>query len=314
MQCVNDGKPARYECTACGRLFCEECIKHVAFQRTTVELCPVCGNPVRQAGAKPLSEKSFWYYLFTAFYYPLTGKGPLVLLINWILVGFALALSYCAIVVGLTRIIGFLGLGLAYGYVYFLLFTVIRKTSMGEDEPPTTPDLENLVDVLPTLWKVIMLAAVWTGPAVILSHLADGTPQKVDQGVVLTLGGPITLWSYIIGPGHTDVVRFLAGLGAFLLPMSLLAVATFNSLRGLHPTPILITIMRVPGQYVVCCAVFYLVLLLREVLWVAVAAASSPLLGLCFRPLFLVYSLYLLGRMLGGLHAANSTRLGWVRT
>lgn len=314
MQCVNDGKPARHQCTACGRLLCEECIRHVKVQRITVELCPACGNPVRQAGARPLSEKSFWYYLGTALYYPLTGKGPLVLLINWIFVGFGLAMSFFAMFSFFP--IALFGLALAYGYIYFLLFSVIQKTSLGEDEPPTTPDLDNLMDVLPAFWKVIMLFAVWTAPAVIFSHLADGSPRVLlhIETIGLLLGGPGTLWSYIIGPGHTDVVRLLAGVGAFLLPMSLLAVATFNSLRGLHPAPILITIMRVPGQYIVCCIVFYLVLLLREVLWIAVGAASTPLLGLCLKPLFLVYSLYVLGRMLGGLHAANSTRLGWVRT
>jgi len=274
MQCVNDGKPARYQCTACGRLLCEECIRHVAFQRTTVELCPACGNPVRQAGAKPLSEKSFWYYLFTAFYYPLTGKGPLVLFVNWLFVGIGLAVAFFALVGFFPA--GVFGLALAYGYVYFLLFSVIQKTALGEDEPPTTPDVDNLLDLFPSLFKVVMLFAVWTAPTIIFSHLADQSPKKLMsfEAAGQLLGGPGTLWSYIIGPGHTDVVRFLAGLGAFLPPMSLLAVATFNSLRGLHPAPILITIMRVPMQYIVCCAVFYLVLVIREVLWVAVAEAE----------------------------------------
>ena len=228
--------------------------------------------------------------------------------------GLGLGVSYFALVA--FPPIGLVGLAFAYGYVYFLFFTVIQKTSLGEDEPPTTPELDHVVDVLPVLWKVIVLFVVWTAPAVIVSHLVAGKPRTLVslEAVGQLLGGPGTLWAYMIGPGQVDVVRVVAALGVLLLPMSLLAVATFNSLRGLHPVPLAATIVRVPLQYLVCCVVFYLVVFLRAVLTIAVAVTSASfVLAVCLQPLFLVYSLYVLGRMLGGLHAANSARLGWVQ-
>jgi hypothetical protein len=316
MFCENDGRPAVFQCAACSRALCERCVRRIGAGRYSVPVCPVCGGHVEpvEAGPRNLSRQSFWYYLVTALYYPLTGKGPIVLLLNWLFVGVALALSVLAMVS--VPFLGILGLVVAYGYVYFLLFTAIQKNSLGEDESPSTPEFDNLIEVVPALLKVIALFAVWTAPALLASYGADGQPANLFsfESAGLLLGGPGTLLSYVMGRGHTDIVRVVAGFGLLILPMSLLAVATFNSLRGLHPVPIILTILRVPLQYLFCCAAFYGVLVLRDVLVATVMIEANLLLGLLAMPLFLVYSLYVLGRVLGGLHAANSARFGWVRT
>jgi len=311
MYCEYDGKTAEFQCTECGRTLCAHCVDAMHLAGEPVMICPACKGRVQAIddGPRNLSEKNFWYYVSRAWFWPLSGRGLLVLLINAVFFALILAVSAFAIIF----FVGILGVIVAYGYLYLLFLTVIQQTAMGDAEPPTTPAVEDVGDLFGSLWRVLVLFAVWTTPAVVVSHVVNGEPEGWIGGTVLALSGPAALLAFIGGPEQAAVVRVVAGLGALFLPMSLLAVASFRSLRGLHPVPLAITISRAPLQYIVCCVFFYLVVLARGGLFGLDQITGVPFVDPLIRSVVLVYSLYAVGRMLGGLHAANSVRFGWVR-
>jgi len=199
------------------------------------------------------------------------------------------------------------------GYVYWLLFNIVQQNALGKDEPPSMPELTGFGEVFSALFKVLLMFAVWTTPAVVVRHAAQGEPHELFTAIGMALAGPSTLWSYVIGPTHLLGVRVVAGVGLLFIPMSLLAVATFNSLRGVHPIPLLQTMVRAPLQYLACCVAFYAATAAISVMWAFVAGATGLTVGLILFPLVLVYCAFAVGRILGGLHAANRERFGWVR-
>ena len=125
----------------------------------------------------------------------------------------------------------------------------------------------------------------------------------------MALAGPLTLWAFVIDPAHLLGVRIVAGIGLFFIPMSLLAAATFNSIRGVHPIPLVQTMVRAPLQYLACCAAFYGAVF---AIWGFVASQTGIGIAILLFPLVLVYCAFAVGRILGGLHAANRERFGWV--
>jgi hypothetical protein len=114
-----------------------------------------------------------------------------------------------------------------------------------------------------------------------------------------------------------------------MLPMSLLAVARLDSLRGLNPLFLVPRIVRVAEHYAYSCLAFYAVPLVIAVLctyafaptikayWALESVSALPEFGLGSYALFfiaclvVVYGVFVAGRVLGALGAADADRLNW---
>ncbi|MBN1917566.1 MAG: hypothetical protein JW889_06625 [Verrucomicrobia bacterium] len=289
MFCDTHGIRAEYTCRMCGRLLCERCTKLVVTGPSAIRVCPVCGGHVAPCPeeARNLSDRSYWSMLATVLVWPLTLRGLVVVVLNAafisLLVGMAYLTSFSAMGV-------FLGLFLvlfAYGYGFLLFLNVIQKTALGEAETPTTPEVSGFGEAFVALARMFVVLLVWTAPAMIAYHAAEGQ--------------------------ITPLFWMAAGIGGAFLPMSLLAVAVFESLRGINPVPLFLSMVRVPAQYAACCLFFFLVIGARHVICSLDSITELGFAGTLIRNLVMVYSLFVLGRLVGGLHAANSLRFGWVR-
>jgi hypothetical protein len=173
------------------------------------------------------------------------------------------------------------------GYLCLLLLSAIQRAALGDNVPPTTPDLnlaEGLPGIVSPLARLVAVVVVWAAPATVVYFAGGREPTKL-------------FW-------------VLAATGALFLPMSLLAVAVFESLHGLNPLGLLAAMVRAPLQYAACCAFFYVIVASA---WMVIASDALR----HFWPLqavVIVYAMFAAGRLLGGLHAANSARFRWVQT
>ncbi len=292
----------------CQSSLCGACVTITKVGKHEIPVCPMCGGPVQEIATAGPAKASFWEYLITALPYPLSGKGVLLIVLNGLFVGICLVVGVFALLVGIfVRLF-------AVGYVYWLLFKVVQQNALEKDQPPSMPELNSLGEVFGVLFKVLVLFAVWTAPAVIVAHVTEGTPQLFFEVLGMALAGPFTLWAFVIDPGHLLAVRVVAGIGIFFIPMSLLAVATFNSLRGVNPIPLVLTMAQAPLQYLACCVSFYAATAAILAIWGLVATQTGVGIAILLFPMALVYCAFAVGRILGGLHAANRERFGWVRT
>ena len=194
---------------------------------------------------------------------------------------YLLMFSYIMALVGLAVVL------FAYGYLFLLFLRVVQQTALGEATAPSTPDMAGIGEAFVALLRMLVVLFVWAGPA--------------------------TIAYYAAGERTTVAFWVLALIGAAFLPMSLLAVATFESLRGVNPMPLVQMIARVPGQYALCCAVFYIVIGARYAVCDIETITGTAALDVVIKEVAVVYSLYVAGRVLGSLHASNSLRFGWLR-
>ena len=286
MYCAFDGNSAARECTRCGRLLCEACVEVQETMTQRVELCPACKGlvlPLEQGRPGNISERNFWYYMATAPFYTFTLRGIAVVLMN------ALFVMFCLIgAVMLYRSwFGVIGMGLGCGYMCLLFFSAIQRAALGDNVPPATPDMslsKGMDGLLAPMARFVSVLVVWAAPATVVYFAGGREPTKL-------------FW-------------VLAATGALFLPMSLLAVAVFESLHGLNPLGLLAAMVRAPVQYAACCAFFYVIVASA---WMVIASDALR----HFWPLqavVIVYAMFAAGRLLGGLHAANSARFRWVQT
>ena len=93
------------------------------------------------------------------------------------------------------------------------------------------------------------------------------------------------------------------------LPMSLLAVSLFDSLKALNPFTIIGAIVKIPLRYLQGCVLFFLVYYVNTSL--AGYLDAIPVLGFVIRVFFSFYMTMVAMRILGLIYHANAQKLGW---
>jgi hypothetical protein len=336
--CANDEEPATFLCPECSKYWCPGCVKHGVGERHAELVCPECHVPVRwlERTTQRHPGKTFWYHLAKAFTRPLTGRELLVLSANALFI-FLLLLAAPVLHRYFARtrevygaIAGAVAYVFAWGHLVLVLFRTTRETGVGHE-----PGLRSLIGPTPArtyrdLAKFILMLWACTLPAVLVSRLANGVPRTLLGGIAMTAGGMYTLASLIMIKGPSTGVRVVALACAFFLPMALLTEASFGRIQGINPIPALVSIFRVPCQYVCGCIGFYAVpVTLTWVFWRVFKTAAAAwramgeisgwadvdaaaLITVFFGVLLLVYGTFVGGRILGALRAANLKRLGWI--
>lgn len=286
MKCRNHPDvEATWRCLACGRSFCERCVKIFAAHGPSIATCPVCGEKcedITQTEEAIVSrEASFWDRLPAIFAYPLRKHGP------HILVGGAIffAIVDLAARLPVLKIICWLFFG---GYLCRYFLSIVYDSATGSTSPPTWPEMDPsafISDNVKALVRFIAPAVVSYLPAV--AYFAFG-PRAFDGAFVL-----------------------LVVVGSIYYPMSLTAVAFFDRVSAVSPVPVIRSISRAPVDYLATCVVFMLVLFslgyVREVNHVI----HVFVLSLLVRWFIVLYLWTMAMHLLGMFYHTNRHKLHW---
>ena len=240
MQCDQHPEAqAFHECSRCGVWHCEACAKRVhagKVKSAPILVCPRCDGVLRETAKPVLAGKEEASDLLRR---PLSGEGALTAVMLAVPYWFSSAPA---------------GLGLACSFVYFsclagFYFQTVDHIGRGKEGLPFSPSEITKSDLLRSLFRGFLCAAVALGPALFWFNVARG-------------GLPVGL--------------LLLVFGALCAPAAILAiVVTGRSLNALWPGAWVQIAMRSPETYVKLAGVF----LLSSVIWVASLALVVFTLG-----------------------------------
>jgi hypothetical protein len=278
---------AEWVCTKCQSGFCGQCVKTVEARGEHAHVCPDCGGFCRMADASEqgIPPEPLRVEMFSAFRFPLQGDGKILLLIGAFLLwvsGFALGS------VGAVRdpfvkfVLGILGRMCIGGYFAAFFLSVISKSAHGEDKPPDWPGFS-------TFFESIFIPVF-----------------QVCGTVLFALGPAIAYYNWF---GSDPLYYLLLFAGMIYLPMSLLAMALFESFSALNPVLILNSIAKCMPEYLGVAFTLCLVAgtrILSDKLLGGVIIVGG--LGCTFVGLYL---LIVTGRLIGLLYRRHEKKLNW---
>ncbi len=262
---------------------CPKCGQSSAVPAETpkaVESGPVVAEDVSASQGKEL----FGLKLAGAFGYPFKGSGIVLLIVA---TGCLAVLEFLSGLPFVWLLQVFFG-----GYLCAYYINVIGSSAGGEEELPDWPDFTNLWDDI--LRPILLFAAAF------LVSLAP-----------LIIYVQRNLWALLHGEQELpqSVVYFSMAWFLAYLPMSLLAVALFDSLKALNPITIIGAIVKIPLRYLQACVLFFLVYYVNTSL--AEYLDAIAVVGLVIRVFFSLYMTMVGMRILGLIYHANAKKLGW---
>lgn len=274
--------PATYSCVKCRKSFCPECIHEVRFAGRTNKFCPVCGGILTPYVGETMRlpravADGFFAALPGAFAYPFRKDGLILL------TGGAAFFALLDWLAAHTFIFGIV-LGLvSTAYLFACMQRIVQSSAQGEDQMPEWPDLTDFwQDIVTPFCQYLGTLALCFTPAL----------------GALVLGQPL-------------VAGVLASLGAVYLPMGLLTVAMADSIAGINPVNVVLSILKVPLEYLVTLIVMAVVLVVGYFVEAVLSAVPIPIvipLLISFASLFFITVLM---RLLGLLYYTNRDRLQW---
>jgi hypothetical protein len=275
--CVNHTQmPATLICKGCQQLYCDRCVSRKMVGGRSMSFCNACHDecvPVQQFYATAAEqEQTFFSRLPGALAYPFKRGG-----IFFYIVG---ALLY--LLVDLTPVFKIRVAIVVGGYLVACMQKIIQATAQGDQQPPSWPDVTEFAsDVLMPFLLFAGTVAICFAPAIVSAFYMP----------LATIP--------------------LAVLGALYLPMGMLAVAMFDRFAALNPMLVILSILKVPGQYLVVLLVMGLVLALRFGLLLLLQLFMPWLAAAVIVDLVAFYFLIVEMRMLGLLYYSNKQKLGW---
>jgi len=243
---------------------------------------PVSAPVPELAHMEAAQERTLFHELPGAFRYPFKKDGWLLLVGGTLFFAFLNFLMTFAMLFALPIAI-FSG-----GYLFSYMQAIITSSAQGEDELPPWPDFSDFIqDIVYPFVQTTGAILICFGPGLFV-------PLFVEQNTILRA----TL--LIIGGLH--------------FPMALTGVSIAQSLSGLNPAVILPSILRVPLQYAVACAVLGVVagIHMASDVYLRKLIGSIPLVTNCIGGFLSFYFLAVEMRILGLLYFTNRDRLRWI--
>jgi len=276
--------PAGWQCKSCHDYFCDQCIKVLNFRNETLRICPLCKGLCRELMPEEEQVKPFFELLPDAFPYPFKGKGKIMLIAGAIFF-WLLELIASVSLFGLA-IMFFVG-----GYLVSSMFRIIGSSANGDEELPDWPDFSDFWNDIINPVFLICATVVASSLPVIFCFFLFG---RSDQSIFLS--NPL-FWLAIIA-------------GMFYFPMGLLAVALFNRVLALNPLLVVVSILKVPMEYLVACVL--LLFIYGANLIGNALTGFIPFLGGLLGWFLSLYLLMVEMRVLGLLYYTNKKRLKWL--
>ncbi len=319
-----------------GVLFCEVPCRCGRVLRLTPEqlqrgvICAQCGRRVPQPEAPeaeaapagvshkqpPELPQGFAATIRDAFTYPLQNRALLAIAIiggAYFVIAFISPFLICLL--WLVRLVLLI---CAHGYAASYFLSALAASAMGEREPPQLPDVRDISSSILYPFALFAATRVFSYLPAIIYVIAASAHSALSQYLNVMIIASMTLGS--TGAMPLQFVRFLAypflallALGSFIFPMALMRVGGLYSLRGLSPLPIVVSIFRVPLQYL--GLVLLLLLAIAVPLLGGFALGAIPLVAPCFgmllAPIFSLYAMLVEMRLMGLFVAKYQERLKW---
>jgi len=299
--------PARFTCNQCHHYFCEACVASRQIGGTQHKSCRHCGTECEPVEVcyEAAVEQGFLERLPGALGYPLRGAGVFVVIVGIVVLGM-LKGGQVLIQYGNLRMIifGVIAEVIAGGYLFTYLQAIVHSSVAEDRGMPDLPGISNpLEDVVLPFFKLLGLALFCFGPALAVaiwitsSHPANSTP--------LLLGA--------------------TALGCVYFPMAFLAVAVLDSITAGNPLVVVVSITKVPMEYLVSLLLLGAVgavqwggaLAMQRLFpegWTtqSMGQLAGMLAATAFLSFFSLYLLVLAVHVLGLLYVTRKHRLGWI--
>jgi len=239
-------------------------------------------SEIRELFEEKAPPKLFIEQLPGVFLYPFKGHGIYALiggtLFLWVL-DFLLMVPF----------VGFILAVFVGGYLSAYVMKIIRSSSDGEEEVPDWPDFTDFWDdILRPFFLLISVVIVSMTPAVIFF---------------------IAFKDYVFS---IPISLALVFLGSLLMPMALIAVSMFESVRALNPVFIISSIIKVPLDYLIA-VVFLLLAVALEAVVKNILVLAIPFVGAIIGSFLSLYFLIIEARILGLIYNSNRIKLNWFR-
>ena len=248
--------------------------------------------PASRTAAPPAQHRSFYAALPGTLVYPLKGSG-LWIIVGWILLSAVRA--YMAYLPSFGLLILFAKMLLTLmvvGYLCAYELKLIVSSAAGEEVPPDWPDLSDL-------WSGVLRP--------ILLVTATGVVGFLPAWIYLFANFNMHGWHWgFVGSPH--ILLLLVVLGAIYSPMALLSVAMQDSLRGLNPLTVCVSIGRVFVPYLLTCGILVLLVLGSSVFN---ALPRIPVVSFVVSAAVFIYLLMVEMRLVGLLYYSYRFRLNW---
>lgn len=302
-------KKALRVCDVCHDEFCEDCVKMIDENPRCMECGAQLQNiPRDEQGLPPIPIAT---KLKNAFMYPLRGEGKLMLVLG----GLFLALGS----------FDWRGRAATVTYMYAYLMKVCRTSAVGRETPPDWPGSEDyfgiqfflyakILSLLPAILFLLVtgtnMLAFFAGMpqprehhyrshAHISANPDDDPPQS--SAIDDEEGGAEL---HLVLPYYA-----LSLLGAFYLPMAILACVLFRTKEVLNPVFVFGSIARTRKDYIPA----YVILMFAEMATMlgALSGAIIPIVGnAVVQPIWL-YLMMVQMRVMGELYCDNRNKLAW---
>lgn len=294
--CKNHPKnPALFYCTKCHKAFCELCVAVRHTGHVPTHNCRLCASDCVPLTGRPAApgkhDVRFFPELPKAFAYPFSTEGMVLLCVGTIFYLFLEFVGYVSRMGGLFGLAGVIIITVfGFGYFFAYMKRIITSTGEGSDEMPDWPDFTDWSDdILIPFFQMISTAVFSFLPAIVI--------------MVATIQGYEALGLALI-----PAILF----GCVYYPMGLLSVAMHDTVAGLNPVLVIVSIFRVFKEYVVTCLVLGAVFAVR----VATAVLLPMIMPIPVVPYVIagfagLYLLVVLMRIIGLLYLAKKDELGW---
>ena len=286
----------RFSCPHCGANL------HIGRQFVgRLTKCPKCAQTCRTPAPLPdqtddssvvaqdispvKKDEAFAVQLARAFVYPFKGSGIFLLIAATAVFSVLSLLSWFVCAMQLLKM-------LLTGYLCAYYISVIASSAAGEEELPDWPDFTSL-------WDDILRPGLLIAAALLVSFAP-----------LLVYGRSRGSWFLFL---NADLMGYegaaLVVWGLLYLPMSLVAIALFDSVAALNPVTIIGAIAKIPLRYLLACVLFLVVYLVNVL--AAVLMLLVPILGMAIQIFFSLYMMLVAMRILGLIYHANARKLGW---
>lgn len=241
----------------------------------------------------PPKRTGFGKYFASAWTYPFTGDGWILLVTGTLLFTVVKVFSQ------LSCLLALLGAVLMGGLWFSMLRQVVHSTAMGNDSPPDWPDFtEWMEDIVSPYVQWLCLTALCLGPGFTLIAMGFDEPEAF-----MSLDWSDTEAHYLV------VGAALLLLGAFIFPMGVLAVALYDSLQALNPLFLIASIVRTLQNYLFLIAATVLLWIVGAVTgWLS---SMVPFASIALQSFFSLYFVFAWARLLGGFYRVENRTLEW---
>lgn len=274
---------ATFFCSHCHHGYCVLCLN----ERKGEHYCRSCSKPCvplkPQSVSQPVEDRSFYQLIPGMFRYPFSGSGIWLMVVG--------SITYA--------VVSFLAARFWYAWLILVGYSamyaqgIILSSANGEEKGPAWPDLDGdlRIQIFGACFQFLGTVVCCFAPAI-----------------------AVLMWA---GTGHeaaTVAVYPMIMLGFIYLPMSLLAVALFDTLSALNPLVVLPAIARIPGPYAVAAISLALVMGIKRwielglewfIPWMFVSEILSSFVG------FYLFTVSM--RMLGMLYYTQRKQIAWFR-